>query len=76
MTARDRFYMDLKCSDCGRVGRAHVSENDGASYVFGKRERQVDNVPQGFIVVNDGANHDETTTFRCECGSLVWEPDG
>ena len=76
MTARDRFYMDLKCPDCGRLGRAHVSENDGASYAFGKRARHVDNVPLGFIVVNHATNHGETTTFRCECGSVVLEPGG
>ena len=71
MTARDRFDINLKCPGCGRSGKAHVSENDGASFVFGQREREVETVTEGFIVVDHGRNHRDTTRFRCDCGRCI-----
>lgn len=71
MTARDWFDIGLKCPDCGKSGKAHMSENDGASYVFGQRDRKVEDVPEGFTVVDHGSNHGETTRFQCECGSFI-----
>ena len=71
MTARDKYQVGVKCPECGNSAVAHLSENDGASYQFGRRDRQVDKVPEGFEVVNQGREHNEKTVFRCKCGTFA-----
>ena len=56
MSARDRYRWSLECLDCGRSGEAEISEDDGWSFM-NRRDRNVDRVPEGFIVVNHGSNH-------------------
>ena len=68
MTARDSFRLKLKCLDCSREGEAAISENDGYSWMH-RRDRQVDVVSDGFIVINHGADHGQETVFGCECGN-------
>jgi hypothetical protein len=53
MTARDRFTWKLKCPSCGKTGIANVSQEDGWSYMNGDRSTQIDEVPDGFIVVKN-----------------------
>ena len=69
--ARDRYSLLLKCPGCGRSGQAHVSENDGWSFMRGDREREVDSVPEGFTVVDHGRNRGDEIIIHCECGSVA-----
>ena len=71
MTARDKYPIHLLCPDCGKSGNARVSETDGWTFMKGDRDRTVDQVPEGFVVVDHGTNHGEATIFRCDCGTLV-----
>lgn len=70
MSARDSYNIGLKCPNCHRMGQAHVTEDDGASWIK-RRDRCVVSVPEGFIVVNHGRNHRENTIIHCECGGVV-----
>ena len=47
MTARDRFTWKLKCPKCKLVGIAHLSQNDGYSYLHDSGTT-IDQVPAGF----------------------------
>ena len=71
MSARDRYQMPIECQNCGSIGEAKVSESDGWSFKKGNRDRSVDQVSMGFAVVDHGTNKGETTTFRCDCGTLI-----
>ena len=70
MSARDRFKWALECDDCGKTGEAKMSENDGWSWVH-NRERTVDEISDGFMVVNPGFSHGSQTIIQCECGTIV-----
>ena len=68
--SRDRYKSDLQCPSCGKTGVARISENDGWSYMRGQRDRNVDEVPEGFTLVDHGRNYHAETIFKCECGSI------
>ena len=75
MSARDRFKWTLECNDCGKSGEAKISENDGWSFMH-NRGRTVDEISDGFIVINPGANHGSETIIQCECGTTVTSDTG
>ena len=47
MAARDKYVSKIKRDDCDSEGVAHISENDGWSFMSA-RDRNVDSVPDGF----------------------------
>ena len=55
--ATDRFSWTIKCPKCGKGGEVKLSESDGWSFVKGSRDRHVDSVPEGFVVVDHGREH-------------------
>ena len=67
MSASDRYRMGLECLDCGKSGKAEISENEGWSFI-NRKECHVDSVTEGFIVVDHGADHGRETVIGCECG--------
>ena len=71
MTARDRFTYNLKCSNCNNTGKVDISENDGASWFYGRRGRNVDHVTEGFTVIDHGSEHHTETIIHCECGTKI-----
>ncbi len=52
MAARDRWSYEVKCPQCGTVGKADVSEND---YPFMRKvDHTVDHLTEGFEVLQAG----------------------
>ena len=72
MTARDRWTTKLACEPCGTNGEAKISENDGASFAFGRPDRHVDSVTDGFTVINHGERRIQDMAIACDnCGRVV-----
>ena len=72
MTARDRYTIGLRCGECGNEGQARLSENDGASFHFGRRDRTVDMLTAEFEVVDPGVDHGQDTRIKCcDCDQLA-----
>ena len=66
MTARDGFKWELEHDSCGRIGEAGISENDGWSWMNGKRDRTIDKISDGFTVMDPGTNHRQETIINCQ----------
>ncbi len=69
--ARDRYKGKLKCKDCGKKGVASIVENDGWSFMRA-RDRRVDSVPEGFVVIDHGRDHGTETVIDCICGGNAY----
>lgn len=67
----DRYTLKVECSDCGKSGKANISENDGWSFMNSGPEREVSSVTEGFTVIDHGRRSIEKLAIRCECGSLA-----
>lgn len=66
MSARDRWTVPLKCSACGRVGEAHLSQEDGCSFMH-DQSTTVDSVAEGFRVI--ASKDRRSVDFVCtKCG--------
>jgi hypothetical protein len=65
MTARDRWTDKLLCPNCGKIGEAKVSQNDGYAFMS-DRSTQVDYCPPGFRPQEEGPH--KVVMFYCtEC---------
>ena len=65
--ARVRRIYYLSCPSCGNNGQANVSDNDEAEFLKYGRQREVDSVSNGFIVVDP-----DESVFHCgECGGVA-----
>ena len=69
--ASDRYNLNVKCSNCGKSGKAGVRENDGYSLMNSGPQRKVSSVSEGFTVVNHGTDRIEELEIRCECGTAT-----
>jgi len=49
--SRDNFKAKLRCPDCGLEGIAHLSQEDGYSFVFGNQRTELESLPGGFKFV-------------------------
>jgi hypothetical protein len=65
MTARDRFTANLKCPQCGREGKARLSEEDGWSYLHGNRKTSVDALPDGFKEIDQPSAKGTSVDIFC-----------
>ena len=73
MTARDRYTMRLRCMACQHEGKAHVSEEDGWTYLRGKSLRSIDRLDDGITWSGrhdtDKGQYDDE--FHCDCGQKM-----
>lgn len=66
MKKRDRYTLDLECPDCGRKGSARVSEAENP--VYSGRAYGVDDVPEGFTLIEEGESPQGTIINCASCG--------
>jgi hypothetical protein len=67
MTARDRYQIEARCTDCGHKGIASISENDGP-YVRDLDRTIVTTAGMNNVTDNRGK---ATLRFICDCGGLM-----
>jgi hypothetical protein len=69
MTARDKWTVRLKCSDCGRSGEASLSQEDGWSFMH-DQSTQIDTVSEGFRAV-PSKDRRSVDFFCAKCGKAA-----
>jgi hypothetical protein len=65
MSSKDNFSARLVCPECGRVGVAQMSENEGYSYAFGDKSTTVESLSAGFRQVEAPSRIRKDLDFQC-----------
>lgn len=65
MSARDRFSCKLRCPECGREGKAEMSEAGMFGSLRGDNAIKVESVSEGFHTVDAPSNYGDDLDFQC-----------